>query len=102
MVSNQPCSSWGSRHGEKSPTISDSSATLESYAYLGLDTLVARNHPQDGVNLSYVGTGTGDGGDRFQFGQAGLGHCAIFLIRLSRFDLLIRSMSVRDMEVRRI
>jgi RHS repeat-associated protein len=46
-------------------SISDSSATLESYAYLGLDTIVARNHPQTGVNLTYIGTGTGDAGDKY-------------------------------------
>jgi RHS repeat-associated protein len=45
-------------------SISDSSATLESYAYLGADTVVKRIHPQS-VDLTYVGTGTGDGGDQY-------------------------------------
>jgi uncharacterized delta-60 repeat protein/RHS repeat-associated protein len=46
-------------------SISDSSATLESYKYLGLDTVVERDHPQPGVNLTYIGTGPGDGGDKY-------------------------------------
>ena len=33
----------------------DSTGTvLESYAYLGLDTIVERDHPETGVNLSYI------------------------------------------------
>ena len=39
--------------------------SLESYAYLGLDTIVERNHAQTGVNLTYLSTGTGDGGDQY-------------------------------------
>ena len=35
-------------------SLSDSSATLESYKYLGLDTVVERDHPQTGVNLTYI------------------------------------------------
>ena len=31
-------------------SISDSSATLEGYKYLGLNTVVERDHPQDNVN----------------------------------------------------
>jgi RHS repeat-associated protein len=44
--------------------------TLESYAYLGLDTIVAYSHPEDGINLTYIQV-TGDthfindGGDRY-------------------------------------
>ncbi len=44
--------------------------TLESYQYLGLSTIVERDHPQDGVNLSYL-TQPGesqvnmDGGDQY-------------------------------------
>jgi hypothetical protein len=42
-------------------------ATLESYQYLGLATVIERDHPQDGVNLTYIGTltlaGTGPAGD---------------------------------------
>ncbi|HZU36993.1 MAG TPA: RHS repeat-associated core domain-containing protein [Gemmataceae bacterium] len=48
-------------------SISDGSATLESYLYLGLDTVVERDHPQDGVNMTYISqTGsTGDAGDQY-------------------------------------
>src|SRR5262249_38701669 len=49
-------------------SISDSSATLESYAYLGLDTVVKRSHPQPGVDLTYVkqtGESNGDAGDQY-------------------------------------
>jgi RHS repeat-associated protein len=46
-------------------SISDSSGTLESYKYLGLGTVVERDHPQPGVNLTYIGTGTGDAGDQY-------------------------------------
>ncbi len=50
--------------------LSDSSATLESYLYLGLGTVVERDHPQDGVNLTYIQqTGDNqanhDGGDQY-------------------------------------
>jgi RHS repeat-associated protein len=45
----------------------DSSGVLESYRYLGLDTVVERAHPQNGVNLTYISpTGdTGDAGDPY-------------------------------------
>ncbi len=51
-------------------SLSDSSGTLESYLYLGLDTVVERDHPQSGVNLSYIKqTGdtqyNSDGGDQY-------------------------------------
>src|SRR5579884_4311104 len=48
-------------------SISDSSATLESYVYLGLDTVVERDHPQTDVNMTYLSqTGsTGDAGDQY-------------------------------------
>lgn len=46
-------------------SISDSSTTLESYSYLGAGTVVARNHPESGINLTYIGTGPGDGGDQY-------------------------------------
>ena len=48
---------------------------LEQYSYLGLGTIVARNHPQDGVNLTLVGSSgsVGAGGDQYvgldQFGR---------------------------------
>src|SRR5207237_3470148 len=47
-------------------SISDSSATLESYKYLGLGTVVERDHPQTNVNLTYISQtgGTGDAGDK--------------------------------------
>jgi RHS repeat-associated protein len=44
--------------------------TLQGYSYLGLDTIVQRAHPEDGVNLTYIQQ-TGDthyltdGGDRY-------------------------------------
>src|SRR5206468_11520825 len=49
-------------------SISDSSATLESYSYLGLATVVIRSHPQPGVDLTYVkqtGESNGDAGDQY-------------------------------------
>jgi YD repeat-containing protein len=47
-------------------SISDSSATLEGYTYLGLDTLVQRSHPQNGVNQTYITPGGNpDGGDQY-------------------------------------
>jgi hypothetical protein len=48
-------------------SISDSSGTLEVYLYLGLDTIVERDHPQSGVNLTDISqTGqTGDAGDQY-------------------------------------
>jgi RHS repeat-associated protein len=48
-------------------SISDSSATLESYKYLGLSTVVERDHPQTTVNLTYISQsgGTGDAGDQY-------------------------------------
>jgi hypothetical protein len=52
-----------SRHS----SLSDSSGTLESYKYLGLGTVVERDHPQINVNqtgISQTG-GTGDAGDRY-------------------------------------
>jgi RHS repeat-associated protein len=49
-------------------SISDSSATLEAYTYLGLDTVVKRAHPQSGVDLTYIkqtGESNGDAGDPY-------------------------------------
>jgi RHS repeat-associated protein len=49
-------------------SISDSSATLESYSYLGLSTVVKRSHPQPGVDLTYIkqtGEANGDAGDQY-------------------------------------
>ena len=43
--------------------LTDFTGVLESYTYMGLATVVARNHPQPGLNLSYLGNGTGDAGD---------------------------------------
>src|SRR5262249_32022152 len=31
----------------------------------GLGTVVERDHPQSGVNLTYIGTGTGEAGDKY-------------------------------------
>jgi RHS repeat-associated protein len=47
-------------------SISDSSATLEAYSYLGLNTVVTRSHPQTGINQTYViPGGNPDGGDQY-------------------------------------
>jgi RHS repeat-associated protein len=49
-------------------SISDTSATLESLGYLGLDTVVKRSHPQPGVDLTYIkqtGEPNGDAGDQY-------------------------------------
>jgi RHS repeat-associated protein len=48
-------------------SLSDSSGVLESYTYLGLNTVVERAHPQTGVNLTYISpTGsTGAAGDQY-------------------------------------
>jgi len=49
-------------------SITDGSTTPESYAYLGLGTVVVRVHPQPGVDLSYVklsGESIGDAGDQY-------------------------------------
>jgi RHS repeat-associated protein len=45
--------------------LSQGTLTLESYAYLGLSTVVHRAHPQSGVDLTYIGTGPGDAGDQY-------------------------------------
>ena len=53
----------------------DAGQVLEQYSYLGLNTIVARNHPQDGINLTLVGSSgsIGSGGDQYlgldQFGR---------------------------------
>jgi RHS repeat-associated protein len=49
-------------------SISDTSGTLESYDYLGVDTVVRRAHSQPGVDLTYIkqsGESTGDAGDQY-------------------------------------
>src|SRR5207248_6235164 len=48
-------------------SIYDSSATLESYKYLGLNTVVERDHPQTNVNQTFISQsgGTGDAGDQY-------------------------------------
>ena len=49
-------------------SISDTSATLEAYDYLGLGTVVRRAHPLIGVNLTYIkqaGELDGDAGDKY-------------------------------------
>ncbi len=53
----------------------DVGTVLEQYSYLGLSTIVARNHPQTGINLTLVGSNSsiGSGGDQYvgldQFGR---------------------------------
>jgi RHS repeat-associated protein len=47
-------------------SLSDSSGILESYSYLGLDTVVKRAHPQPNVDLTYITPGgSGDAGDQY-------------------------------------
>jgi RHS repeat-associated protein len=49
-------------------SLSDNTATLETYTYLGLATVVKRGHPQPGVDLSYLkraGEANGDAGDQY-------------------------------------
>jgi len=48
-------------------SLSDSTGTLESYKYLGLDTVVERDHPQTNVNQTLISQtgGTGDAGDQY-------------------------------------
>jgi hypothetical protein len=59
-------------------SLSDSSANLESYDYLGLGTVVRRAHSQPGVDLAYIklsGESNGDAGDPY--------------IGLDRFDRIV-------------
>jgi RHS repeat-associated protein len=47
-------------------SLSSSSVTLESYNYLGLNTVAQRSHPQSGVNMTYITPGGNpDGGDQY-------------------------------------
>ncbi|MBL8797111.1 MAG: hypothetical protein JNM56_24635 [Planctomycetia bacterium] len=49
-------------------SISDNSGTLEAYAYLGLDTVAERIHPEPGITLTYVklpSESVGDAGDQY-------------------------------------
>src|SRR5207253_3616735 len=49
-------------------SLSDTSAILETYSYLGLDTVVKRTHPEPNVDLTYIkqnGESTGDAGDQY-------------------------------------
>jgi len=46
-------------------SLSDTTGTLESYKYLGLDTVVERDHPQINVNQTFITGGTGDAGDKY-------------------------------------
>ena len=47
--------------------LTDDHATLESYLYLGLSTVVEMDHPETGVNLTYISQDdtTGDAGDQY-------------------------------------
>jgi hypothetical protein len=45
--------------------MTDSSTTLEEYAYVGLNTVVERTHPEPDMMLTYIGTGTGEAGDKY-------------------------------------
>jgi YD repeat-containing protein len=51
-------------------SISDTSGVLESYKYLGLGTVIERDHPQTNVNLTYIQQGNDpnanhDAGDQY-------------------------------------
>jgi hypothetical protein len=49
-------------------SLSDSTATVEGYEYLGLGRVVKRTHPQPGADLTYVklsGESNGDAGDQY-------------------------------------
>jgi RHS repeat-associated protein len=46
-------------------SLSDNSGTLETLSYLGLGTVVKRAHPQPNVDQTFIGGGTGDGGDQY-------------------------------------
>ncbi|MGH9205538.1 MAG: hypothetical protein ACRD1G_03105, partial [Acidimicrobiales bacterium] len=48
-------------------SLSDPSGTLESYKYLGLDTVVERDHPLTNINQTFISQtgGTGDAGDKY-------------------------------------
>jgi hypothetical protein len=61
-------------------SISDSIGVLESYKYLGLGTVVERDHPQTNVNQTYISQNgqTGDAGDQY----TGLDRFAAWSIRI--------------------
>jgi RHS repeat-associated protein len=48
-------------------SLSDATGVLEAYSYLGFATVVERDHPQAGVDLTYISPtgGTGDAGDPY-------------------------------------
>ena len=46
-------------------SMTDSGTTLESYSYLGMGTVVKRAHAQPGVDQTFIGSGTGAGGDKY-------------------------------------
>ncbi len=50
-------------------SLSDGTGTLESYKYLGLNTVVERDHPQNHVNQTFIAqpnqSQTGDAGDKY-------------------------------------
>ena len=54
------------------PNPGDAGQVLEQYSYLGLSTIVARNHPQTNISLTFVNS-SGPGGDQYpgldQFGR---------------------------------
>ncbi|HXG09406.1 MAG TPA: hypothetical protein VNK04_06420 [Gemmataceae bacterium] len=55
-------------HISRLSSLFDNSATLESYDYLGLATVVRRAHPQPSVDLTYIkqaGEANGDAGDPY-------------------------------------
>ncbi len=46
-------------------SLSDTTGSLETYDYLGLGTVVVRDHTQPRLTLTYLPGGSGDGGDKY-------------------------------------
>ena len=53
------------RYASRLTSLSELTGTFKSYDYLGLGTVVRRNHPQPAVDLTFLGTGPGSGGDQY-------------------------------------
>jgi RHS repeat-associated protein len=52
-------------HLSRLDSLSDANGTVESYKYLGLSTVVERDHPMPGLNQTLIGSGTGEAGDNY-------------------------------------
>jgi hypothetical protein len=80
--------------GTGSANSGDAGQVLEQYSYLGLNTIVARNHPQDRINLTLVGSGgsIGSGGDSRRAGISAsvLGEgCRLNSVGLDQFGRVV-------------